>query len=152
MQIILMEKIPNVGQLGDIVNVKSGFARNYLIPQGKAKRATEQAIAEFQSKRAELEKNQAAALSDAQAIAAKLDGLLVQITQKSGNDGKLFGSVTNANIAEVLAEQGFEIERSMIRMPPQGPLKHVGDYPLTVTLHSDVSAQITVSVLGEAML
>ena len=151
MQIILMEKITNVGQLGDIVNVKSGFARNYLIPQGKAKRATEQAIAEFQSKRAELEKNQAAVLSAAQAMAAKLDGLLVQITQKTGNDGKLFGSVTNANIAEALAEQGFEIERSMIRMP-QGPLKHVGDYPLTITLHSDVSAQITVSVLGEAML
>ena len=151
MQIILMEKITNVGQLGDIVNVKSGFARNYLIPQGKAKRATEQAIAEFQSKRAELEKNQAAALSAAQAIAVKLDGLLVQITQKTGNDGKLFGSVTNANIAEALAEQGFEIERSMIRMP-QGPLKHVGDYPLTITLHSDVSAQVTVSVLGEAML
>lgn len=151
MQIILMEKITNVGQLGDIVNVKSGFARNYLIPQGKAKRATEQAIAEFQSKRAELEKNQAASLSTAQAIAAKLDGLLVQITQKTGNDGKLFGSVTNANIAEALAEQGFEIERSMIRMP-QGQLKHVGDYPLTITFHSDVSAQITVSVLGEAML
>ncbi len=151
MQIILMEKITNLGQMGDIVNVKSGFARNYLIPQGKAKRATEQAIAEFQSKRAELEKNQAATLAAAQAIAAKLDGLLVQITQKTGNDGKLFGSVTNANIAEALVEQGFVIERSMIRMP-HGQLKQVGDYPLTIFLHSDVSAHITVSVLGEATL
>lgn len=151
MQIILMEKITNLGQLGDIVNVKSGFARNYLIPQGKAKRATEQAIAEFQSKRAELEKAQTAALAAAQAIAAKLDGLLVQITQKTGNDGKLFGSVTNANIAEALATQGFDIERSMIRMP-NGQLKQVGDYPLVVALHGDVTANITVSVLGEAML
>lgn len=151
MQIILMEKIANLGQLGDIVNVKSGFARNYLIPQGKAKRATEQAIAEFQSKRAELEKIQAASVAAAQAIADKLDGLLVQITQKTGNDGKLFGSVTNANIAEALATQGFTIERAMIRMP-HGQLKQVGDYPLTVSLHSDVTATITVSVLGEAML
>ncbi|MBL0012121.1 MAG: 50S ribosomal protein L9 [Nitrosomonas sp.] len=150
MQIILMEKVANLGQLGDIVNVKSGFACNYLIPQGKAKRATEQAIAEFQSKRAELEKVQAAALAAAQAIAAKLDGLLVQITQKTGSDGKLFGSVTNANIAEALGGQGFSIERSMIRMP-HGQLKQVGDYPLTISLHSDVSAQITVSVLGEAV-
>ncbi len=151
MQIILMEKVTNLGQLGDIVNVKSGFARNYLIPQGKAKRATEQAIAEFQSKRAELEKVQAAALTAAQAMAAKLDGLLVQISQKAGSDGKLFGSVTNANIAEALAGQGFAIERAMIRMP-NGQLKQVGDYPLTISLHSDVSAHITVSVLGEAML
>ncbi|HLP82514.1 MAG TPA: 50S ribosomal protein L9 [Nitrosomonas sp.] len=151
MQIILMEKIANLGQLGDIVNVKSGFARNYLIPQGKAKRATEQAIAEFQSKRAELEKIQAASLTAAQAVADKLDGLLVQITQKTGNDGKLFGSVNNANIAEALAAQGFAIERAMIRMP-HGQLKQVGDYPLTVALHSDVTATITVSVLGEAMM
>jgi large subunit ribosomal protein L9 len=151
MQIILMEKITNLGQLGDVVNVKSGFARNFLIPQGKAKRATEQAIAEFQSKRAELEKKQAAALVAAQAVAAKLDGLLVQITQKTGSDGKLFGSVSNANIAEALAGLGFTIERSMIRMP-NGQLKQVGDYPLTVSLHSDVTANITVSVLGEAML
>ncbi len=146
-----MEKVANLGQLGDIVNVKSGFARNYLIPQGKAKRATEQAIAEFQSKRAELEKVQAAALAAAQAMAAKLDGLLVQISQKAGSDGKLFGSVTNANIAEALSGQGFAIERAMIRMP-NGQLKQVGDYPLTISLHSDVSAHITVSVLGEAML
>ncbi len=151
MQIILMEKIANLGQLGDIVNVKSGFARNYLIPQGKAKRATEQAIADFQSRRAELEKIQATALAAAQAVAAKLDGLLVQISQKVGNDGKLFGSVTNANIAEALTAQGFAVEKSMIRMP-NGQLKQVGDYPLIIALNSDVSAKITVSVLGEAMI
>lgn len=151
MQIILMEKIANLGQLGDIVNVKSGFARNYLIPQGKAKRATEQAIAEFQSRRAELEKIQATALAAAQAVATKLDGLLVQISQKVGSDGKLFGSVTNVNIAEALVAQGFAVERSMIRMP-NGQLKQVGDYPLTIALNSDVSAKITVSVLGEAMI
>ena len=151
MQIILMEKITNLGQLGDIVKVKSGFARNYLIPQGKAKRATEQAIAEFQSRRAELEKKQAAALIAAQAVAAKLDGLLVQITQKAGSDGKLFGSVTNANIAEALNGLGFTVERSMIRMP-NGQLKQVGDYPLTIALSSDVTANITVSVLGEASM
>ncbi len=151
MQIILMEKVTNLGQLGDIVKVKSGFARNYLIPQGKAKRATEQAIAEFQSRRAELEKKQAAALAVAQAVAAKLDGLLVQISQKVGSDGKLFGSVTNANIAEALAGLGFTVERSMIRMP-NGQLKQVGDYPLTIALSSDVTANITVSVLGEASM
>ncbi|MBX9917178.1 MAG: 50S ribosomal protein L9 [Nitrosomonas sp.] len=151
MQIILMEKITNLGQLGDVVNVKSGFARNYLIPQGKARRATEQSIAEFQSKRAELEKKQAAILAAAQAVAVKLEGLLVQITQKAGSDGKLFGSVTNANIAEALAALGFTVERAMIRMP-NGQLKQVGDYPLTIALNSDVTANITVSVLGEAAM
>ena len=151
MQIILMEKITNLGQLGDVVNVKSGFARNYLIPQGKARRATEQAIAEFQSKRAELEKKQAAVLAAAQAVAEKLEGLLVQITQKAGSDGKLFGSVTNANIAEALAALGFTVERAMIRMP-NGQLKQVGDYPLSIALNSDVTANITVSVLGEAAM
>ncbi|MXS83363.1 50S ribosomal protein L9 [Nitrosomonas oligotropha] len=151
MQIILMEKITNLGQLGDVVNVKSGFARNYLIPQGKARRATEQAIAEFQSKRAELEKKQAAVLAAAQAVAVKLEGLLVQITQKAGSDGKLFGSVTNANIAEALAALGFTVERAMIRMP-NGQLKQVGDYPLAIALNSDVTANITVSVLGEAAM
>ncbi|WP_293007866.1 50S ribosomal protein L9 [Nitrosomonas sp.] len=151
MQIILMEKISNLGQLGDVVNVKSGFARNYLIPQGKAKRATEQAIAEFESKRVELEKKQAAILTAAQAVAAKLEGLLVQITQKAGSDGKLFGSVTNANIAEALTGLGFSVDRAMIHMP-NGQLKQVGDYPLTVSLHSDVTAIITVSVLGDSVL
>lgn len=151
MQIILMEKISNLGQLGDIVNVKSGYARNFLLPQGKAKRATEQAIAEFETKRVELEKNQADAIAKAQAIAEKLDGLLLQITQKTGSDGKLFGSVNSVNIAAALTEQGFNIEKSMIHMP-HGQLKQIGDYSLTIALHSDVSAHITVSVLGEATL
>ncbi|MGH8762854.1 MAG: 50S ribosomal protein L9 [Nitrosospira sp.] len=150
MQIILMEKVGNLGQLGDVVKVKNGYARNFLIPQGKAKRATQTAIAEFEAKRAELEKTQAEILVAAQARAAKLDGLMVQITQKAGVDGKLFGSVTNADIEEALKMQGFEVERSMIRMP-QGSLKQVGDYPLTIVLHSDVSAHIVVSVLGEAV-
>ena len=148
MQIILMEKVVNLGQLGDVVKVRNGYARNFLIPQGKAKRATPAAIAEFDAKRAELEKTQAEILAGAQAQAAKLDGLMVQITQKAGVDGKLFGSVTNADIEEALKAQGFEIERSMIRMP-QGSLKQVGDYPLTIALHSDVLAHIVVSVLGE---
>ncbi|CAE6492706.1 LSU ribosomal protein L9P [Nitrosomonas nitrosa] len=149
MQVILLEKIANLGQLGDIVNVKRGYARNYLIPQGKAKWATENAIADFNARRAELEKKQAESMASAQALAAKLDGLMLQITQKSGVDGKLFGSVTNANIAEALKEQGYEIDKSMIRMP-DGQLKQVGDYTLTIALHSDISAHITVSVLGEA--
>ncbi len=151
MQIILMEKISNLGLLGDIVKVKGGFARNYLIPQGKAKRATEVSIAEFESRRAELEKNQAVSLASAQALADKVDGLMLQITQKTGGDGKLFGSVTNATIVEALEEQGFSIEKSMIQMP-QGHLKQVGDYTLSIIIHSDVSAHITVSVLGETAL
>jgi large subunit ribosomal protein L9 len=149
MQVILLEKIVNLGQLGDIVNVKRGYARNYLIPQGKAKWATESAIADFKTRRADLEKKQAETTAAAQALAAKMDGLLVQITQKSGVDGKLFGSVTNANIAEALQGQGFTIDKSMIRMP-DGQLKQVGDYTLTIALHGDVTAHITVSVLGEA--
>ncbi len=149
MQIILMEKIANLGKLGEIVNVKRGYARNYLIPQGKAARATETSIAEFESKRAELEKNQATTLAAAEALAEKIDGLLIQITQKTGGEGKLFGSVTAANISDALEEQGFSIEKSMIRMP-QGQLKQVGDHPIIIVLHSDVSAHITVSILGES--
>jgi large subunit ribosomal protein L9 len=148
MQIILMEKVVNLGLMGDVVKVKNGYARNFLIPQGKAKRVTEAAVAEFQAKRAELEKAQAEILAAAQAHAAKLDGLMVQISQKSGIDGKLFGSVTNVDIVDALKLQGLEVEKSMIRMP-QGPLKQVGDHPLVVALHSDVLANITVSVLGE---
>ncbi|MDQ3186575.1 MAG: 50S ribosomal protein L9 [Pseudomonadota bacterium] len=148
MQIILMEKVVNLGQLGDVVKVKNGYARNFLIPQGKAKRATQNAIAEFEAKRAELEKTQMELLDAAQAYAARLDGLVVQITQKAGVDGKLFGSVTNADIEEALKAQGFEVERSMIRMP-QGSLKQVGDHPLAIALHSDVLAHIVVSVQGE---
>ena len=149
MQIILMEKVVNLGQLGDVVRVKNGYARNFLIPQGKAKRATQVAIAEFEAKRAELEKTQAEILAAAQARAAKLEGLMLQITQKAGVDGKLFGSVTNADIEDALKAQGFEVERSMIRMP-QGSLKQVGDHPVTIVLHTDVAAHIVVSVLGES--
>ena len=149
MHIILMEKVVNLGQLGDVVKVRNGYARNFLIPKGKAKRATPSAIAEFEAKRAELEKTQAEILAAAQASAAKLDGLMVQITQKSGVDGKLFGSVTNADIEEALKSQGYEIERSMIRMP-QGSLKQVGDHPIAIALHSDVVANIVVSVLGDS--
>ena len=148
MQIILLEKVANLGELGEVVKVREGFARNYLIPHGKAKRATRENLAEFEQRRAELEKAQAATLAQAQDKAAKLDGLMVQITQKAGVDGKLFGSVTNADIAEGLNAQGFDVPKAAIRMP-QGPLKNVGDHPLKVALHTDVVVTITVSVLGE---
>ena len=147
MQLILLEKVVNLGQLGDIVKVKDGYGRNFLIPQGKAKRATEKNKAEFEVRRAELEKQQAAILADAQARAEKLEGLMVQISQKAGVDGKLFGSVTNTDIAEALNAQGFEVAKADIRMP-NGHLKQIGDYPITIDLHSDVTANITVSVLG----
>ena len=149
MQIILLEKLANLGELGEVVKVKEGYARNFLIPHGKAKRATQANIAEFEKRRTELESTQAAALVGAQERAAKLDGLLVQITQKAGVDGKLFGSVTNIDIAEALKAQGFEVPRAAIRMP-EGPLKQVGDQPVKIALHTDVVVTITVSVLGEA--
>lgn len=150
MQIILLEKIAKLGSLGSIVNVKPGYARNYLIPQGKARRATEKIIAEFEAQRAELEEKQAEILAVANAQAAKLSGLLIQISQKAGVDGKLFGSVTNANIAEELYKQDFSVEKSAIRMP-EGQIKQVGDYTVTVILHSEVSVPVTVSVLGETV-
>jgi large subunit ribosomal protein L9 len=148
MQIILLEKVVNLGQLGDVVKVKEGYARNFLIPHGKAKRATKENLAEFEKRRADLERAQNEALAQAQEQSAKLDGLTVQITQKAGVDGKLFGSVTNIDIADALKAQGFEVPRANIRMP-QGPLKTVGDHPLHVALHTDVVVSITVSVLGE---
>jgi len=148
MQVILMEKMANLGNLGDVVKVKDGFARNYLIPQGKAKRATEENLKAFEVRRAELEKAQAETLAQAQARGAKLDGLTVQITQKAGVDGRLFGSVTNYDIVEALKAQGHEVERAQVRMPA-GPIKQVGDTPLQIALHSDVVVTITVSVLGE---
>lgn len=148
MQVILMERVANLGNLGDVVKVKDGFARNYLIPHGKAKRATPENLAVFESRRAELERLQADALSAAQARAAQLEGLTIQVTQKAGVDGRLFGSVTNFDIVEALGKQGIEIERAQVRMP-QGPLKQVGDFPIPIVLHSDVVATITVSVLGE---
>jgi large subunit ribosomal protein L9 len=148
MQIILMEKVVNLGGLGDVVKVKDGFARNYLIPQGKAKRATEENKKFFEAKRAELEKVQAEKLTGAQALAEKIGGATVQITRKSGVDGRLFGSVGNADIAEALKAQGFDIEKSLIRLP-LGPFKAVGDNPVEIALHSDVVATVTVSILGD---
>ena len=150
MKVILLQDVDGLGKAGDLKEVANGYARNFLIPKGKAKRATQTAIAEFEAKRAELEKTQEDILAAAQAQAARLDGLMVQISQKAGVDGKLFGSVTNADIEEALKAQGFAIERAMIRMP-QGSLKQVGDYPVTISLHSDVLAHIVVSVLGEAV-
>ena len=149
MQIILMEKVVNLGQLGDVVKVKDGYARNFLIPQGKAKRATDSNLKEFEARRVELEKQQTAHLAEAQARAEKLEGFMVQITQKAGPDGKLFGSVTNVDIVEALKAQGFEVAKSEVRMP-QGPLKQIGDHPLTLALHTDITTNITVSVLGAA--
>jgi len=148
MEVILLEKIANLGELGQVVKVKDGYARNYLIPHGKAKRATEENRKAFEARRAELEQAQASALAKAQERAGKLDGLTLQITQKAGPDGRLFGSVTNYDIVEALKKQGHEVERAQIRMP-QGPLKQVGDFPLQIALHTDVAVTITVSVLGE---
>lgn len=148
MQVILLEKIVNLGGLGDVVRVRDGFARNYLIPHGKAKRATPENVAEFEKRRADLEKAQADALTKAQEKAGKLDGLTVQVTQKAGVDGKLFGSVTNVDVSEALKRQGHDVPKAQIRMP-QGPLKTVGDHPIKIALHADVVVTVTVSVLGE---
>ena len=148
MQIILMEKVVNLGGLGDVVKVKEGYARNFLIPHGKAKRVTPENLASFEIKRGELEKAQAEKLVAAQEKAAKMEGLMVQVTRKAGVDGRLFGSVNGADIAEVLKTQGFEVDKAAIRMP-LGLLKMVGDTKLEVSLHTDVVASITVSVLGE---
>jgi large subunit ribosomal protein L9 len=148
MQIILMEKVVNVGQLGDVVKVKNGYARNFLIPQGKAKRATAANMAEFEARRAEIEAADKTKLADAQARGEKLAGLTVQIVQKAGVDGKLFGSVTNADIAAALVAQGFDVEKSQVRMQ-EGHLKQIGDHPVSIVLHTDVAANITISVLGE---
>ena len=148
MQVILLEKVANLGDLGEVVKVKDGFARNFLIPQGKAKRATPENIKHFEGRRAELERAQNETLAKAQERAAKLEGLKLEITQKAGVDGRLFGSVTNYDIVEALERQGHEVERSQIRMP-QGPLKQVGEFPLEVSLHTDATATITVAVIGE---
>lgn len=149
MQIILLEKVVNVGNLGDVVKVKDGFARNFLIPQRKARRATAAAVAEFEVKRAELEKAAAAKLAASQAQGEKLSGMTVSIAQKAGVDGRLFGSVTNFDIAEALTKQGFPVEKAQVRMPA-GPLKTTGDHPVAVALHTDVVVEITVGVVGEA--
>ena len=148
MQIILLEKVNNLGGLGDVVRVKDGFARNFLIPQRMARRATTANIAEFASKRAELEKAAAEKLAAAQGVGEKLSGFTLTINAKSGVDGRLFGSVTNADIAEALGKQGFKVEKAQVRLP-NGPLKTVGDHAVSVALHTDVVSDITVSVVGE---
>ena len=147
MQIILMEKVINLGQLGDVVKVKNGYARNFLIPQGKAKRATEGNVADFAVRRTELEAAEHAKVAEAQARAEKMNGLTVQISQKAGVDGKLFGSVTNADIASAIVALGFAVDKAQIRMP-DGHIKMIGDHQIVIGLHTDVVANITVSVLG----
>jgi large subunit ribosomal protein L9 len=148
MQIILLDKVVNLGNLGDIVKVKDGYARNFLIPEGRAKRATEAAKAEFAAKRADLEKAAAAKLAEAQALATKLEGANVKITQKAGVDGRLFGSVTNFDIAEELAKMGHKVHKSQVRMP-LGPIKVVGDSKVSLALHTDVVVEVGVTVYGE---
>lgn len=148
MQIILLEKVVNLGSLGDVVKVKDGYARNFLIPQGKAKRATPAALADFEVRRAELEKVQADRLAAAQGAAAKLEGLVVKMARKAGIDGRLFGSVTNYDVADALQAEGHTVDKAGIRMP-QGPLKAVGEFPLEISLHTDVLATVTVQVVAE---
>lgn len=148
MQIILMEKVVNLGTLGDVVKVKDGYARNFLIPQGKAKRATAANLKHFEERRAELEKAQAATLAAAQARAAKLAEYVLVVSQKAGMDGRLFGSITNIDIAEGLNAAGIEVAKAEIRMP-NGPLKAIGDFPVSISLHTDVVVEITVTVQGE---
>ena len=148
MQIILLDKVINLGNLGDVVSVKEGYARNFLIPTGRARRATKVAIAEFEARRAELEKAAAAKLAEAQALGEKLNGLTVKLSQKAGVDGRLFGSVTNHDIADALAKEGFAVAKAQVRMP-NGLLKNVGEYTVSVSLHTDVLVNVNVSVLGE---
>jgi large subunit ribosomal protein L9 len=148
MQIILLEKVVNLGNLGDVVRVKDGYARNFLIPQRMAKRATPSAMAEFEARRAELERVAAEKLSAAQSVAEKMNGTAVSVARKAGMDGRLFGSVGNADVAEALKGAGFDVDKAAIRMP-DGPLKAIGEFPLEVALHTDVLASITVSVVAE---
>lgn len=149
MQVILLENIHHLGNLGDIVKVKDGYGRNFLIPQGHAKRATKAAIADFEARRAELEKAQAERLATAQALAEKLNGTSLTIASKAGVDGRLFGSVTNSDVAEALAKIGFSIKKSQVRTP-LGAIKSVGDYTITIALMTEITADITVNVVAEA--
>ena len=148
MQVILLKKVAKVGSLGDKVKVKDGYARNFLIPSGQARRATAQALAEFEANRAKLEQEDAATLAQAQALGEKLAGITVKLSQKAGVDGRLFGSVTNRDVSSELGKQGFDVEKSQVRLP-NGPLKNVGDYTVSVNLHTDVTVDVNVSVLGE---
>jgi large subunit ribosomal protein L9 len=148
MQIILLDKVVNLGNLGEIVKVKDGYARNFLIPSGRARRATATAKAEFEARRADLEKAAAAKLAESQALGTKLGGTTIKLTQKAGVDGRLFGSVTNFDIAEELVKNGYKVVKAQIRMP-NGPIKIVSDSTVSVALHTDVVVDITVSVYGE---
>jgi large subunit ribosomal protein L9 len=148
MQVILLDKVVNLGALGDVVKVKDGYARNFLIPSGRARRATQTAVAEFEARRADLEKAAAAKLAEAQALGEKLAAVNVKLTQKAGVDGRLFGSVTNNDVAEELQKQGFAVAKAQVRMP-NGLLKNVGDYTVQVHLHTDVTVDVAVTVLGE---
>ena len=148
MQIILLDKVVNLGNLGEVVKVKDGYARNFLIPSGRARRATTANKAEFEAKRVELEKAASAKLAAMQAQGEKLGGTTIKLTQKAGVDGRLFGSVTNHDIANELTKQGFAVAKSQVRLP-NGPLKIVGDHSVSVALHTDVLVDITVTVYGE---
>ena len=148
MQVILLEKITHLGELGAVVKVKDGYARNFLIPQGHAKRATKAAIAEFEARRAELEKAQAERIAAAQDVASKLNGQTVVIKSKAGVDGRLFGSVTNADIADAVDKLGFQIKKSQVRTP-LGAIKAVGDFTITIGLMTDITADVTVQVVAE---
>jgi large subunit ribosomal protein L9 len=148
MEIILMEKVTNLGNLGDKVRVKDGYARNFLIPQGKARRVTEKALAEFEARRAELERLQAEKLAAAQALAEKISTTTLKLARNAGVDGKLFGSVNNFDISEALKAEGIAVERAQVRLP-QGPLKQVGEYELTLALHTDVVATLKLAVVAE---
>lgn len=149
MQVILLEKINHLGELGAVVKVKDGYARNFLIPQGHAKRATKAAIAEFETRRAEFEKAQAERIAAAQDLAAKLNGQVIEIASKAGVDGRLFGSVTNADIAEAIDKLGFMIKKSQVRTP-LGAIKSVGEYPIVIGLMTDITAEVIVKVVAEA--
>ncbi|RBH37052.1 50S ribosomal protein L9, partial [Pseudomonas sp. MWU13-2860] len=147
--IILLEKVANLGQLGDVVNVKNGFARNFLIPQGKAKRATEANLKEFEARRAELEAKQAEILADAKVRAEKLNEAVITIAQNAGVDGRLFGSVTNADVAEAVTAFGVAVKRAEVRLP-NGPFKAIGEYDIEIALHHDVVTPIKIVVVAEA--
>ena len=149
MQVILLEKVANLGTLGDVVKVKDGYARNFLIPAGRARRATQSAVAEFEARRAELEKAAAAKLAEAQALGVKLAAVSVKLSQKAGVDGRLFGSVTNHDIAEELTKNGYKVAKAQVRMP-NGPLKALGEFPVSVAVHSDVVVEVAVHVVAQA--
>ena len=149
MQVILLDKVANLGNLGDVVKVKDGYARNFLIPTKQARRATESAIKEFEARRAELEKTAAEKLAAAQAVGEKLTGKTVTIAQKAGVDGRLFGSVTNADVADALKKLSFDVAKAQVRMP-NGPLKALGEFPVSVAVHSDVVVEVTVHVVAQA--